>query len=982
MMGTEMMGAAQRAPQQEGGSERERIERTIAQRAATYAPAWRPREDHAEVGSVLALLFADMQTRIRRGIDRSGDKLQRELYNMYGASLRPALPARGYVCFDHAPGTDGVLVPEGTELTSTRVTEDGDTVPVTTTDDVFVSGLAPRAVCLTDGTEDRYRLLEAGEEGIRWDGVRPFAHIPSDLDAQQHVLNLYHPFLLEGSAACRIALTCADDAGVELLRRCRFFYDAKDGAVPFSVATGSAGAIVLSRDPEAAPPVRTEVDGRDMYRISIQAPFCEAATFLSGLSFGGFTPEQAPDHIFAQGSETTEGRFEPFGKRFSRFDEFTVSATDALSKRGALVTLRFDLQFGIGEVLETGPGIHWKLVMSKDDFPSDEPVPDMTIARVQWEYFNGRSWVGLRGTARYGGIFRPPVRYEDARPQQVELSFTCPADIEESLAEGFAIRARIAEITNEYRSDGRFIYPIVSHLRVSHRYEHGVAPEAADGLQNGCRVADARMPEGYLLSRPLPHRKRCLYLGFDAPIPDGGLQMLVVMRDAKRLRLPRVRVTCDTERGVEPLGCADRTDGFSKTGLIRLSHAPRQRATELFGHELFWVCFEDALDAYRDGSVDAPTITMVYPDATAAETLRHGISERLSVAEGEASPAFDLMYANVWAAQVWVSERDALTTEEAQELRDAGRLRPGEAEGRRWIRWEERPSLAGCSRDERVYVLDRSFGRLRFGNGFEGRVPAGDVENSVLVEYAVGGGSACCLAPGEVNGLSYAKPQIAAARNPLAFFGGLDAERVETALRRMAMELHAAGRGVSCEDLEFAARAVDPDLRAVRCFTGVDAAGEREPGAVTLVALPSYGSGDPGAFELFRERLLDALRGKLAVNAAAHLAVCPPFFVRMEARATVTVADERHAYRVRRDLTRALDRYLNEGAHEIGWLPTADDVLRVLMGVDAVISVRDLAVVFQTVAGAKTVELDYKAASKLPFAYATGGSYSFVIEAR
>lgn len=961
---------------------RDAIMETIAARQTSYAPAWRLREDHSEPGSVLALLFADMQTRIRRGCARSQDKLQRELYTMMGASLRPSLPSRGYVCFDHVDGTDGVLVPEGTELTSTRVNENGDTVPVVTSDDVYVCGMRPRAVCMTDGTEDAYHLVEAAEEGIDWNDVRPFAPISTVENAQRHILHLYHPFCLEGSAACKLALSCADEDSSSLLRRCTFFYDAEDGAVPFEVAEGAAGSLVLSRPNDAPEPVKTVFKGRELYRISVKAPACGQTARLRGLAIGGFSPEQVPEHIFIQGSEVADTQIEPFGKRFSRFDEFTVSAHDALSKRGALVTVRFELSFGIGEVLESEPGIHWKLVMSKDDFPSDTPIPDMKIARVLWEYFNGRTWVALRGAARYAGVFRAPANFAGARPQQVELTFTCPSDIEPSLAEGLSVRARIAEITNEYRTDGRFVYPIISHLRISHRYERSMTPEAADGLQNGCIVADARTTDGYLLSTPLAHRKRCLYLGFDSPIPEGGLQMLAVMRDSKRLRLPRVRYLCDTDRGTEAVACLDRTEGFSKTGLIRLSHVPRQRKTTRFGRELFWICCEDALDAYRDGTIDTPVIEMLYPDATTAETLRLGITERVSVEEGSIAPAFDLMYADVRTARVWVNERNAYSPDDVRALLEAGRARLDSDASRLWVLWEERASLVGCSRDERVYLLDRSSGTLQFGNGLEGKVPEGDIENGVLVEYAVGGGNASRLEVGEVSGLSYARPQISAAYNPLPFYGGLDGERADEALGRMALQAHAAGRTVSHEDLEFAARIVDPHVRAVKCYKGVNVAGEQEAGAVTLVVHSSYGAGDPDAFALFRDRLLESLGGQIGVNAASHVAVCPPNFLRMEVRATIGVADERHAYRVRRELIRSLDAYLASAAHEIGQIPSTDDVARVLMGVDTVVAVSYLAIAYQTASDAKRLELDYKSASKLPFALAVPGTYSFVIEGR
>lgn len=85
--------------------------------ASSYTPEWQFDEQDPDIGSVLALLFADqMQENIRR-YNLTLERDYVELMNLFGISPRPASPARSIVRMDMVQNTvPGRMLPAGTKL--------------------------------------------------------------------------------------------------------------------------------------------------------------------------------------------------------------------------------------------------------------------------------------------------------------------------------------------------------------------------------------------------------------------------------------------------------------------------------------------------------------------------------------------------------------------------------------------------------------------------------------------------------------------------------------------------------------------------------------------------------------------------------------------------------------------------------------------------------------------------------------------------
>ena len=171
--------------------------------------------------------------------------------------------------------------------------------------------------------------------------------------------------------------------------------------------------------------------------------------------------------------------------------------------------------------------------------------------------------------------------------------------------------------------------------------------------------------------------------------------------------------------------------------------------------------------------------------------------------------------------------------------------------------WQQVDDLTTAGPDDRMYVLDATAARLRFGDGVTGQLPVPKDTKSVTVSYSVGGGIAGnlgSLLPWVVPG----QPALSA-WNIVEAAGGADAETIAAVRERAPAVVTYTGRAITQADFEQVATVV-PGTAIARA----DAAIGRHPlfpnrvvpGAVTVFLVPdvprnSDGSPDYGSDEQF-----------------------------------------------------------------------------------------------------------------------------------
>ncbi len=129
----------------------------------------------------------------------------------------------------------------------------------------------------------------------------------------------------------------------------------------------------------------------------------------------------------------------------------------------------------------------------------------------------------------------------------------------------------------------------------------------------------------------------------------------------------------------------------------------------------------------------------------------------------------------------------------------------------RWEEWVAVESFAESSRDDPHFKLDANGGEVELGPAVRqpdggwrqyGAVPAQGAELRMSA-YRHGGGRLGNVTAGALTVLRSAIPGIASVVNPRAAHGGVDAESLDSARQRAAMELRTRYRAVTAEDYEF-----------------------------------------------------------------------------------------------------------------------------------------------------------------------------------
>ena len=157
-------------------------------------------------------------------------------------------------------------------------------------------------------------------------------------------------------------------------------------------------------------------------------------------------------------------------------------------------------------------------------------------------------------------------------------------------------------------------------------------------------------------------------------------------------------------------------------------------------------------------------------------------------------------------------------------------------------RWRRTSDLAFHGSADRVFVTDRQKNLLRFGNGLTGRlpVPSKDATDKVEVRYRVGGGPTGNVGQNHVWEVTVGSETFTV-RNVVAATGGVEAESIESARRRVGAALKRVTRAITDEDYKQIA-ITTPGIAIERAHAAI---GHHPlypckivPGAVTVFVVP------------------------------------------------------------------------------------------------------------------------------------------------
>ncbi len=856
----------------------EDLRRQVARLARAYTPEWRYERAEDDPGAALAELFCTMFHQTVERFDRLPEKLYLEFLDQIGFCEPAPAMARGAMVFDPS-GTvaDPVSIPAGTQVFA-QDGEGGDIVFETR-----------RSIQATPAQLlDVYYTDPAGDQICRLDLDRPqpfFA--PAGEALQCHRFELGQAQVLQMDCPGEIELSFLDPAGqpeeglAKALETLQWSFHCGGAKIPFDAVRGEGGALRLEKRnslpleaDEAGhlalscegTPERTLVLDQALLKSAPLAP-CPAQSLFSG---------DLP--IEAEGGYC-------FGRQPAPYSLFYLRSDTALSKHGARAVLHLDLAAVVVEPDRVGPVIAYdRNIIDKQGAVAPKP-DDVFVSHVIWEYFNGSGWRRLEVSGD-----KDPFSLRQDRA--AEIVFEVPEDLrptEVNAEDGRYLRARVTEVEGQSSQLPRWILPFVRGASFRWQYERGVRPDWALAENNGTRTAVEgadRYPHLQLtLLGPMEPGPRAMYLRFDRSPHAAPLSLRFTAAGGGATE-DRPQWSWWNGRRFEPARSFDQTDRLSRSGEIEIFLPEPLPEAEFFGQRGCWLRLSRT--SQRPGPV--PVVGGIRRNVVAAIERKREPEQYFDTGIYEAGKTIRLLSTPVQDCRVYVGEdlsdgaREALLREEPERLELA---QEEEDSTRCWVRWDLIADLTLAGADERVYMLDPYEGTIRFGDGRQGRVPpAGD--HNIRVRYSSGGGTRGDLPPGTVCAAMGGLPYIADIFNLTPMSGGTGRMRLEEIEARGDRILRTRGRAAGRRDYEDLVLQAFPQVRHVRCFSGLDEQGRRAPGHVT-VALSGFGPPEEAA-ELCAQ-VWDYLSGRVSccLIGEGRLHIRPATLLTVNTQATVVV---------------------------------------------------------------------------------------------
>jgi hypothetical protein len=412
----------------------------------------------------------------------------------------------------------------------------------------------------------------------------------------------------------------------------------------------------------------------------------------------------------------------------------------------------------------------------------------------------------------------------------------------------------------------------------------------------------------------------------------------------------------------------DETQALTQSGHVYF-RGPKDIMKDTIGvitaEPLYWIRCRLVASQYEN----PPKLDMVLINTVRATAVVTVEDEIVGSSNGQPKQFFYLRNAPVYAKAIRpVEERlreratqKRMPNEAEQEVLDNA-LRERERMKGFWLEvdegqgpkpWEEVEDFFNSRPDDRHYILNRTTGEVRFGDGERGRIPLAGDNNLIARYYRYGGGARGNVGAGTITDLQGAPSDVDSATNHWPAEGGADEELLEDTKARAPKELKARDRAVTSQDFEFLARQT-PGVRVRRAhalplyhpqFPEVDV-----PGAITVIIVPESEEPKPVPSESTMQTVCAYLNQHRLLT--TEVFVASPNYKQVKIEATVFAQSTANPAVVKTNIEDALTKYLHPltgGADGQGWRLGGDvlysEVFRVVLNVAGVQTIEDLRII-------------------------------------
>ncbi|MDR2132024.1 MAG: hypothetical protein LBP30_01620 [Clostridiales Family XIII bacterium] len=940
--------------------------------AASYTPEWLFSEQNPDVGSVIAMIFAEqMEGNILR-LNRVFEKFHTEFVNLLALSPQPAQPARGAVVFSLVGDTvSGVDVRRGTKLLGYGENDDIPIIFETESDlhitdaklrDIISVSPAAGKIVSIMGAARRVSIFDedaAPAEAPAADGIPSFRLFDaSGANIARNALIFYHRSLFDMTAGGEISALVkgvhADDtASFADPARYRWLYVSESGPRPFERVASRDGAIWLAPDADA---VKVSRGGEPFSAIILEAlgPI-RRKTDIESVGFSSSLESAIPDFVTHNASDLEVGEFMPFGATASIFDECYIGGDSVFGKREASVCIRFTLEFKEKFVNFSAEDEMANLkVIKRKPRSVNFDTAHTAVERIAVEYFNGTGWRRVAFSHDISALFAGEASGELA------IDFICPEDWTPLTVGGYTgrcLRIRVTQADNCYIQPCVHRMPLLRNLTLSYHYPDGYrAPdvlERVSGTETTDLTAAARKKHPFAAFLPMPYAHNELYLGFDRRFSGAPVSLLFDIERSARFGRRRLSFEYSSPLGFKELNAADSVGDMTGPGMLQFIPPGDFAEREVEGVKRFWLRISD-----RNGSFDAPeahrpllrNIFLNAAQVLNAETLptesyhidavRPNMSFRL--------PAGDILYAEVFVNELGLHTGAAMRRMAAERPSDVriSHNTAGEI-SEFFVRWEEVENFDLSGPSDRHYRIDRMNNTLHFGDGVSVMIPKAGAAESFTVTLRCCRGDAGNLPAGAIGEPMGRLLHIDGVSNPLPTWAGGNMENSDRMHARSANILCSQNRLRSVPDFLREARLYSEAVVGAACASGTDRYGRRDDRRITVAVLTRDYYKGTHSFAGIKEGLEKRILSKCdATISRDMLTVTEPVYVMLSVSVFAGISDERDAFAVRETIIDALTGFLSPIAKdgsanwEIGLLPDEVQIRLLLNSLHVPASIR------------------------------------------
>lgn len=925
----------------------------------SYTPEWHLDVKNPDIGSTLAILYADQ---MQEGIKFYNELLEvyhAELVNMMGVTLSPAQVASTSVIMNLVSDTvPGSYVPEHTKLigagenpcvfetmhptyiTNSKIKEifltgakDGKIIPI------YGNISKPELVKLENSVEEEeeteerevgsakkippFSMFDYKEEGIEDNALLMFARDSLDVEREELYLKL--------------------SGGEEIVKglsegEYELCYLSTQDFLPVTIVGTKDDTITFTIDGEKGKTIKN----KEEYSVLLLRALSPVSKEVK-LSKIGFSSEGKKRKLDAAGNGNNDfvvDNFRPFSETLALFAECYLYLDEYFSRKGAKITLDFDLEFGSRLVSYTKEqeDNELKIIKRRQKSRMNDPVTDIFVEEVTIEYYSEKGWKRIEFEKDQSKIFSVDKKGHKT------LSFTCPKDWIELDNGGRCIRLQIQRADNCYMMPTLHHYPIIKNLTVEYSFlGQFINPEYVEAMC-GTRRRDLTSKileeKSFAAFSPGEYVDNALYFGFSKPFEAGPISLMFICEDENAFIGAPIRFEYSTQKGFSELSVIDKTDTFARSGQIRFMPPEDFSKTTIEGQKCYWIRIVDATGKFSKEDVYRPVIKNVYLNSVDVSNVDTHPLEDYFLDVVSANLSIELPYSNILDVDVWVNETTVLKEEEMKKLlRDDPLNTYAEYDSNGaitdfFVKWEEVKTFGLSKENDRHYILDRLSGKVIFGDGVNVSIPRYIGSSSIRIVARSCDGVLANVEKDTITDIKGNVSFIGEVTNPFPAYGGNDMETVDNALSRAAGILSNRKRLVTMQDYINEIYAFSSNIDKVSIVIGESLEGELKDGLISIILLMKDYGLETHSFDRLSAELKKHLCERTELTAGMEsIEICEPIAVEITVDIWLNKMEEENDYEVHRTLISALEDYLspvslqNHPGWEIGKLPTRTQIL-------------------------------------------------------